>query len=121
MTTVHARTPSPAAETFAPAVARGDGVQRTGSVSPSPPDSLSAGSGSPAPSSLSSQCDAGVDLVRWEEGGEGEDGNTTATAAATATCAEAEGAKTEEGWGVAQEKKAPPDVVSQPAREPLPP
>ena len=86
-------------------------------VSPSPPDSLSAGSGSPAPSSLSSQCDAGVDLVRWEEGGEGEDGNTTTTAAASA---KAEGAKTE-GWGVVQEKKAPPDVVSQPTREPLPP
>jgi hypothetical protein len=120
MTTVHARTPSPAAETFGPTVASGDSVQSTGSVSPSPPDSVSAGSGSPAPSSLSSQCDAGVDLVRWEEGGEGDDGNTT-TAAAAAVSAKAEGAKTEEGWEVVEEKKAPPDVVSQPAREPLPP
>jgi hypothetical protein len=122
MTTVHARTPSPAAETFGPTVASGDSVQSTGSVSPSPPDSVSAGSGSPAPSSLSSQCDAGVDLVRWEEGGEGDDGNTTtAAAAAAAVSAKAEGAKTEEGWEVVEEKKAPPDVVSQPAREPLPP
>jgi hypothetical protein len=114
MTTVHARTPSPITGTFAPTVASVDSVQSIGSVSPSPPDSLSAESGSPAPSSLSSQCDVGVDLVGWEEGGEGEDG-------ATAAAAKAEEAKIEEGWEGVQEKKAPPDVVSQPAREPLPP
>jgi len=127
MTTVHARTPSPVVDTFAPIVASGggDSLQSNGSVSPSPPDSLSAGSGSPAPSSLSSQCDAGVDLIRWEDGGgggEGEDGTTAAPA--TAGVKKTEAAKTEEGWGVVQEKKAPPDVdvVSQPApREPLPP
>jgi len=89
MTTVHARTPSPVPvpDSFAPRTGCGDSMQSTGSVSPSPPDSLSAGSDSPAPSSLSSQCDVGVDLVRWEEGGEGEG----------AAASEAEGAKTEEG------------------------
>ncbi len=74
MTTVHARTPSPRTGAFTNR-ARGDSTQSTGSASPSPPDSLSAGSDSPAPSSLSSQCDAGTDLVRWEQGDEGgEDG-----------------------------------------------
>lgn len=127
MTTVHARTPSPVVDSFAPIVASGgDSLQSNGSVSPSPPDSLSAGSGSPAPSSLSSQCDASVDLIRWEDGGggggegEGEDG-TTAAAAATAGVKKTEAAKTEESWGVVQEKKTPPDVVSQGAQEPLPP
>ena len=128
MTTVHARTPSPSVDTFAPIVSvasGGDSLQSNGSVSPSPPDSLSAGSGSPAPSSLSSQCDAGVDPIRWEDGGggEGEDGTMTAAVAATAGV-KTEAAKTEEeGWGGVQEKKAPPDVdvVSRPAREPLPP
>ena len=133
MTTVHARTPSPVVvDTFAPIVVAasgggggGDSLQSNGSMSPSPPDSLSAGSGSPAPSSLSSQCDAGVDLIRWEDGGggegdgdgEGEDGTTTTADA------KPEAAKTEEGWVVVQDKKAPPDedVVSQPALEPLPP
>ncbi len=130
MTTVHARTSSPVPDAFAapaPLVASGgDSVQSTGSASPSPPDSLSAGSGSPVPSSLSSQCDAGVDLIRWEEGAEGEgEGGTTATAAVAVAVAaagtEAEGkTTTDEGWSVVQEK-APPDVLSQPAREPLPP
>ncbi len=95
MTTVHARTPSPARDAFAPHVGCGDSMQSTGSVSSSPPDSLSAGSDSPSPSSLSSQYDAGVDLVGWEEGGEGEDGPATATATATAA-SEADGAKTKE-------------------------
>ena len=47
---------------------------------------------------------------------EGEDGTTT-------TGAKPEAAKTEEVWVAVQDKKAPPDgdVVSQPAREPLPP
>jgi terminal uridylyltransferase len=118
MTTIHARTPSPATETFASRAACGDSVQSTGSTSPpSPPDSLSAGSGSPVPSSLSSQCDAGFDLVRWEESGENGDDGAGATVAAAV--AEEEGAKTEE-WVVVREK-APPDAHPQPAREPLPP
>lgn len=100
MTTVHARTPSPSPRKFAPP-ASGDSVQSTGSASPSPPDSVSAGSGSPSPSSLSSQCDAGVDLVRWEEGGESERG---------APAADVEKAGME-GWRGLQGKE-PPDVVS---------
>ena len=75
MTTVHARTPSPRTGVFAHR-SRGDSTQSPGSASPSPPDSISAGSDSPAPSSLSSQCDAGVDLVRWERGEEGEEDGT---------------------------------------------
>jgi len=117
MTTVHARTPSPVPNAFATRVGCGDSVQSTGSVSPSPPDSLSAGSDSPSPSSLSSQCDAGVDLVRWEEGGESEDGAATTTATAAS---EAEEAKTKEDWDAILEK-VPPDVLPQPSREPLPP
>jgi terminal uridylyltransferase len=70
MTTVHARTPSPRTGVFTNNRPRGDSTQSTGSASPSPPDSLSAGSDSPAPSSLSSQCDAGADLVGWEQGEE---------------------------------------------------
>jgi terminal uridylyltransferase len=117
LTTVHARTPSPVPDAFATRIGCGDSVQSTGSVSPSPPDSLSAGSGSPSPSSLSSQCDAGVDLVRWEEGGDGEDCAATATASAAS---DAEKAKTKEDWGAIHEK-VPSDVLSQPTREPLPP
>lgn len=71
MTTIHARTPSPRKGVYINRP-RGDSTQSTGSTSPSPPDSLSAGSDSPAPSSLSSQCDAGADLVGWEQGDEGE-------------------------------------------------
>jgi hypothetical protein len=100
-------------------------VQSTGSTSP---DSISAESDSPAPSSLSSQCDPSVDLVGWEEGGEGENGTTTTTTTTTATAAdvtvaakaEEAKAKTGESFGVVDEK-ASPDVVSQPAGEPLPP
>ena len=112
MTTVHARTPSPVPDAFVARIGCGESTQSTGSVSPPSPDSLSAGSDSPAPSSLSSQCDAGVDLVRWEEGGEGED-----DAAASKT----EGAKTkiEESWVTVE--KVPQDVLPQPTREPLPP
>jgi terminal uridylyltransferase len=117
LTTVHARTPSPVPDAFATRVGCGDSVQSTGSVSPSPPDSLSAGSDSPSPSSLSSQCDAGVDLVGWEEGGDGE--NCAATVTATAA-SDAENAKTKEDWGTIHEK-VPHDVLSQPTREPLPP
>lgn len=112
MTTVHARTPSPASEAFAPRIGCDDRLQSTGSITPSSPDSLSGGSDSPAPSSLSSQCDAGVDLVRWEEGGEVEGD-------AAAAASEAEGAKTEKGWGALREK-VPPEVLPQPTREPLP-
>jgi terminal uridylyltransferase len=119
LTTVHARTPSPVPNAFSTRVGCSNSVQSTGSVSPSPPDSLSAGSGSPSPSSLSSQCDASVDLVRWEEGGDGEDCATTATATAT-TVSDAEKAKTKEDWG-AIHVKVPPDLLPQPAREPLPP
>ena len=68
MTTVHARTPSPRTGAFAHR-SRGDGAQSTGSASPSPPDS-------PAPSSMSSQCDAGAGLVGWEQGDEGEEEGT---------------------------------------------
>lgn len=123
LTTVHARTPSPVVDTFVPIVASGgDSLQSNCSVSPSPPDSLSVGSGSPVPSSLSSQCDAGVDLVQWEDGGggdgQGEDGSTAEAATAGV---KTEAAKTEESLGVVQEKKAPPDIVSQAAQEPLPP
>ena len=117
LTTVHARTPSPVPDAFATRVGCGSSVQSTGSVSPSPPDSLSAGSGSPSPSSLSSQCDAGVDLIRWEEGGEGEDCAATATATAAS---DAEKAKTNCDCGTIQ-KKVPPDVLPQPTRESLPP
>jgi hypothetical protein len=117
LTTVHARTPSPVPDAFATRVGCGDSVQSTGSVSSSPPDSLSAGSDSPSPSSLSSQCDAGVDLVRWEEGGDDED---RAASAATTTAPDAEKVKTNEDWGAIHEK-VPPDVLAQPSREPLPP
>lgn len=117
LTTVHARTPSPVPDAFATRVGCSDSVQSTGSVSPSPPDSLSAGSGSPSPSSLSSQCDAGVDLVRWEEGGDGEDCAATATAT---TASAAEKAEVKEDWGAIHEKVSP-DVLPQPTREPLPP
>jgi len=71
---------------------------------------------------MSSQCDVGVDLVRWEEGGEAEDGDPTVAAvavAATEVEAEAEGVKTEK-WVVMPEK-VPPDVLPEPTREPLPP
>ena len=118
ITTVHARTPSPITVAFPPHAVCGDSVQSTGSVSSSPPDSLSAGSGSPAPSSLSSQCDAGVELIRWEEGGEGANDDTAATATAATT--EAEGTRAEEGWGVLREK-VPPDDLPQSTQEPLPP
>jgi len=117
LSTVHARTPSPVPDAIATHVGCGDSVQSTGSVSPSPPDSLSAGSGSPSPSSLSSQCDAGVDLVRWEEGGDGEDCAATAT---TTVAPDAEKAKPKEDWGEIHEKVSP-DVLPQPTREPLPP
>ena len=116
LTTVHARTPSPVPDAFATRVGCGDSVQSTGSASPSPPDSLSAGSDSPSPSSLSSQCDAGVDLVRWEEGGDGED---CVPAATSPTASDAEKAKMKEDWGAIHEK-VPPDVLPQPTREPLP-
>ena len=116
LTTVHARTPSPVPDAFATRVGGGSSVKSIGSVSPSPPDSLSAGSGSPSPSSLSSQCDAGVDLIRWEEGGEGEDCAATAT---TTAASDAEKAKTKDDWGTIH-KKAPPDVLPQPTRKPLP-
>jgi len=120
VSTVHARSPSPspgATDAFTASVARGDSVQSTGSISPSPPDSLSAGSDSPAPSSMSSQCDVGVDLVRWE-GGEAEDGGPTVAAVAVAG-AEVEGVKTEK-W-VDMPEKVPPDILLEPTREPLPP
>jgi hypothetical protein len=119
LTTVHARTPSPVPDVFATRVGCRDSVQSTGSVSPSPPDSLSVGSDSPSPSSVSSQCDAGIDLVRWEEGGDGEDCAATATATATAA-SDAEKAKMKEDWGAIHEKLSP-DVFPQPTREPLPP
>lgn len=108
LTTVHARTPSPVPDAFATRVGCGDSVQSIGSLPSSPPDSLSAESDSPSPSSLSSQFDAGVDLVRWEEGGDGED------CSATAAAADAEKAKT-------VDEKVPPDVLPQATREPLPP
>ncbi|KAI9508040.1 hypothetical protein F5148DRAFT_1368071 [Russula earlei] len=82
---------------------------------PSPPDSLSAGSDSPSPSSMSSQCDVGVDLVRWEDGGEVEGDATTAVASASG----AEGAKSEESWKV-MPKKVPLDALPQPTQEPQP-
>ena len=53
---------------------RGDSAQITGS--PSPPDPLSARSNSLA-LSLSSRCDSGADLVRWEQGDEGEEEDGT--------------------------------------------
>ena len=107
MTTVHARTPSPRTGAFAHR-SRGDRAQSTGSASPSPPDSLSAGSDSPAPSSLSSQCDAGADLVRWEQGDEGEEEEGTPE-----VNADADGG----AWrGV--EGKVPSDVLSHPFAEP---
>ncbi|KAH9964898.1 hypothetical protein BC827DRAFT_1153839 [Russula dissimulans] len=120
ISTVHARSPSPGAGGFTASVPRGDSVQSTGSTSPSPPDSLSAGSDSPAPSSMSSQCDVGVDLARWEEGGEVDDGGPTVAAVAVAAAeVEAEGVKTEK-WAVMPEK-VPPDVLPERTREPLPP
>jgi hypothetical protein len=61
-------------------------------------------------------------LVQWEDGGggdgQGEDGSTAEAATAGV---KTEAAKTEESLGVVQEKKAPPDIVSQAAQEPLPP
>ena len=110
LTTVHARTPSPVPGTFASRIGCGDSTQSTGSVSPPSPDSLSAGSDSPAPSSLSSQCDAGVDLVRWEEGGDAGD---------DAAASKAEGAKTKESWVTVE--KIPQEILPQPTRVPLPP
>ena len=104
MTTVHARTPSPRTGVFVNRP-RGGRTQSTGSASPSPPDSLSAGSDSPAPSSLSSQCDPGADLVRWEQGGVGEgEGDEEANVDA--------GAKVD-GWGGVQ-GKVPSDVLPHP-------
>jgi hypothetical protein len=117
LTTVHARTPSPVPDAFTNRVGCSDSVQSTGWISPSPPDSLSAESDSPSPSSLSSQCDASVDLVRWEDGGDGEDYPATATATAAS---DAEKTKMKEDWGAIHEK-VPPDVLPQPTREPLPP
>jgi terminal uridylyltransferase len=117
LTTVHARTPSPVPDAFATRVGCGDSVQSTGSVSPSPPDSLSVGSDSPSPSSLSSQCDAGVDLVRWEEGGYGEDCAAATTPAIAAS--DMEEAKTKGDYAI--HEKVSPDVLPQPTREPLPP
>ena len=117
VTTVHARTPPPVPDVFASRVGCGDSVQSNGSVSPSPPDSLSVGSDSPSPSSLSSQCDAGVDLVRWEEGGDGED-CAAATLPATAA-SETEEAKTKEDYTI--HEKVSPGVLPQPTRKPLPP
>jgi len=67
---------------------------------------------------MSSQCDVGVDLVRWEEGGEAEDGGPTVAAVAVAG-AEVEGVKTEK-W-VDMPEKVPPDILLEPTREPLPP
>ncbi|KAI9459926.1 hypothetical protein BJY52DRAFT_1186228 [Lactarius psammicola] len=99
MTTVHARTPSPRTGVFANRQ-RGDSTQSTGSASPSPPDSLSAGSDSPAPSSLSSQCDAGADVVRWEQGDEGDEDR-------------ADGGGKVGGWRGVQ-GKVPSDVLAHP-------
>ena len=128
MTTVHVRAPSPVVvDTFTPIViaasgggggGTGDSLQSNESMLPSPLNLLSAGSGLPAPSSLSSRCDAGINLIRWEDGSgrrgedKGEDGTTT-------TGAKPEAAKTEEVWVAVQDKKALPDgdVVSQPAWE----
>ncbi|KAH9177283.1 hypothetical protein EDB89DRAFT_1528371 [Lactarius sanguifluus] len=101
MTTVHARTPSPRTGVFTNR-SRGDSAQSTGSASPSPPDSLSAGSDSPAPSSLSSQCDTGADLVRWD--GE-EDG-----------APDVDGGGKVGGWRGVQ-AKVPADVLSHPYME----
>ena len=102
MTTVHARTPSPRTGVFAHRP-RGVSNQSTGSASPSPPDSLSAGSDSPAPSSLSSQCDPGADVVRWEQGVEGEEDGTPDV--------NEDGRAKVGGWGGVQEK-VPSDVLS---------
>ena len=78
MMTVHMRALSPVVvDTFAPIViaasgggggGAGDSLQSNESMLPSPPNLLSAGSGLPAPSSLSSRCDVGINLIRWEDG-----------------------------------------------------
>ncbi|KAF8262459.1 hypothetical protein EI94DRAFT_1704748 [Lactarius quietus] len=109
MTTVHARTPSPRTGVFANRQ-RGGSTQSTGSASPSPPDSLSAGSDSPAPSSLSSQCDPGADLVGWEQGGEGEENETPDVSV------DGGGGAKVDGWGGVQ-GKVPSDVLSHPLLE----